>query len=164
MENIILIKGKVKFPITLDPTVWIFDDRKLDLDTYFDQQETEINELEEYTKSISKHWDREIIEGAQLPTTNKTKKKFIKEELTTGSFGIRFQPFLNNAEPFNDATVVIIESADQEYSLPIEEAKNIILGFSANGKPLMEDGPAHVYLNKDSKSQPIKRIRGFRVE
>ena len=37
MEKIVHIKGKVKFPITLDPSVWIFDDRKFDLDTYFDQ-------------------------------------------------------------------------------------------------------------------------------
>ena len=35
MENIILLSGKVKYSITLDPTVWIFDDRKVDLSTYF---------------------------------------------------------------------------------------------------------------------------------
>lgn len=164
MEKIILIKGKVKFPITLDPTVWIFDERKLDLDTYFDQQEKETNELEEYTKSISKHWDREIIEGAQVPVAKKAEKKFKKETLITGSFGIRFQPFLDNAEPFDDAKIFIIESAEQEYTLPIEKAKDIILGFSANGKPLTEDGPVHVYLNKESKNEPIKQIKGFRIE
>jgi len=164
MEKIILLTGKVKFPITLDPTVWIFDERKLDLDTYFDVQEKEINELEEYTKSISEHWDREIIEGAQLPSAKKSEKKFIKESMITGSFGIRFQPFLDNAEPYDDATTVIIESAEQVYTVPIDKVKDIILGFSKNGKPLNEDGPVHVYLNKDSKNQPIKHIKSFRVE
>ncbi|MFL6555253.1 MAG: hypothetical protein ACJ8MO_03965, partial [Bacillus sp. (in: firmicutes)] len=27
MENIIIISGKVQYTITLDPSVWIFDDR-----------------------------------------------------------------------------------------------------------------------------------------
>ena len=35
LEFIIPIKGAVKFTITLDPTVWIFDDRKIDLDDIF---------------------------------------------------------------------------------------------------------------------------------
>ena len=30
-----MIKGKVKFTITLDPSVWIFDERKADLDYFF---------------------------------------------------------------------------------------------------------------------------------
>ena len=64
MENIISVIGKVKFSITLDPSVWIFDERKLELTTFFDEKKNIVNELEEYTKSISKHWDREIIEGA----------------------------------------------------------------------------------------------------
>ena len=41
MENIILVNGKVKFSITLDPSVWIFDDRKLDLTTFFDEKKEE---------------------------------------------------------------------------------------------------------------------------
>ncbi len=28
MSEILFINGKVRFPITIDPTVWIFDDRK----------------------------------------------------------------------------------------------------------------------------------------
>jgi hypothetical protein len=31
MHDIILITGNVKFKITLDPTIWIFDDRRFDL-------------------------------------------------------------------------------------------------------------------------------------
>ena len=38
MENIILVNGKVKFSITLDPSVWIFDERKLELTTFFDEK------------------------------------------------------------------------------------------------------------------------------
>lgn len=165
MENIVHINGKVKFPITLDPSVWIFDDRKLDLDTYFDQKLEEVNELDEYTKSISKHWDREIIEGAVVPSPVKIEKRYKKEIVLTTSFGILFRPFLENAEPLEGANMVVIESVDNEYSLPIEEAKRIILGFSQTGKPLSEDGPVHVYFG-DGRNQknPIKNIRAFRVE
>ncbi|MCQ6275128.1 peptidyl-prolyl cis-trans isomerase [Bacillus sp. V3B] len=165
MENIVHINGKVKFPITLDPSVWIFDDRKLDLDTYFDQQLEKVNELEEYTKSISKHWDREIIEGATVSTPGKEKKRYEKEKILTTSFGILFQPFLDNAEPLEEAQTVVIEGVDNKYSLPIEEAKDMILGFSQTGKPLTEDGPIHVYLGDGSnRENPIKNIRTFRVE
>ncbi len=165
MENIILVKGKVKFLITLDPSVWIFDDRKLDLTTYFDEKKEKINELEEYTKSISKHWDREIIEGAAPPPTVKKEKRFIKEILSTGTFGILFAPFLENAEPLEEAHTVVIESIDGEYSLPISKAKELILGFSNNGKPLKEDGPVHVYFGDGSnKDHPIRNVRNFRIE
>src|SRR3954468_3145087 len=165
MEKIVHITGKVKFPITLDPSVWIFDDRKLDLDTYFDQQLEDVNELDEYTKSVSKHWDREIIEGAVAPSPVKTEKRYKKEIISTTSFGILFQPFLDNAEPLEGAQTVVIESMDKEYSLPIEEARNMVLGFSQTGKPLSEDGPVHVYFGDGSnRKNPIKNIRTFRVE
>lgn len=80
MENIITIKGKVKFNITMDPGVWIFDDRRIDLNTYFISRNQEEDDLEEYTKSISKHWDREIMEGAVYPPTLKSEKNLRKKK------------------------------------------------------------------------------------
>ena len=50
------------------------------------------------------------MEGAIVPPTLKTEKKYLKEKLLTGTFGMRFQPFLQNAEPVEHATTVIIES------------------------------------------------------
>ncbi|NSL50737.1 peptidyl-prolyl cis-trans isomerase [Calidifontibacillus erzurumensis] len=38
MENIVLIQGNVKFRLTIDPSVWIFDDRKFDLGQYFNDE------------------------------------------------------------------------------------------------------------------------------
>ena len=38
VESIVFINGKVKFPITIDPLVWIFDDRKVEIDTYFSNE------------------------------------------------------------------------------------------------------------------------------
>lgn len=165
MEDIISFKGKVKYTITLDPGVWIFDDRRVDLNTYFDNETENKNELEEYTKAVSKHWDREIMEGAVFPPTLKTEKKFEKEKVLTGTFGIPFKPFLLNAEPDKNAEYLIIESEDGEVQLPLSQAEDLILGFSKEGKPLKKDGPVYVYMGDGSnKNNPIKRVKAFRVE
>lgn len=166
METIIPIKGKVKYKITLDPGVWIFDDRKVDLNTYFNGNQMSEDTLEEYTKSVSKHWDREIMEGAVYPPTLKTEVKFEKEKVLTGTFGIPFKPFLLNAEPGQDAKNVVIEyGIEEKVKLTLEEASSIILGFSRDGKPLKEDGPLHVYYQDGSnKDNPIKNVTGFMVE
>jgi hypothetical protein len=166
METIIPIKGKVKYKITLDSGVWIFDDRKVDLNTYFSEGQEREDALEEYTKSVSKHWDREITEGAVYPPTLKTEVKFQKEKVLTGTFGIPFKPFLSNAEPEQAARIVVVEYGDNDQvALSLEEASSIILGFSKDGKPLKEDGPLHVYYHDGSnKENPIKNVTGFTVE
>lgn len=165
MENIIDIKGNVQFRITLDPSVWIFDDRKIDLDTYFDQPLEEVNELNAYTYAISKHWDREIKEGATIPPTSITEKKFEKEKMLNGTFGMKFEPFFQNAGPNEDAKLLIIETIDDEISFPIDKANEFLLGFSYKGKPLKKDGPVHIYFRDGSnRNNPIKNVKGLRVE
>ncbi|WP_338469950.1 peptidyl-prolyl cis-trans isomerase [Niallia sp. XMNu-256] len=166
MENIIAIKGKVKFPITIDPSVWIFDDRKAELHTFFEETTTEQNQLEEYTKSISKHWDREITEGATIPQQGKTvKKKGVKESLLTGTFGIPFLPFLQNSEPYDDAKFIKVHSSDQDYLIPIDKAKDLVFCFSTNGKPLKEDGPIYIYFKDGSnRNKPIKNVQSFDIQ
>lgn len=165
MENIIIISGETKFSITLDPGVWIFDDRKVELTTFFSTQQTETNVLEAYTKSVSRHWDREIIEGAVFPPTLKTEKKYEKEKVLTGTFGIPFKPFLENAEPKQNAKKMIIKTADDEHVIPLDIAKELMLGFSNEGKPLTSDGPIHVYFGDGSNKQnPIKNVREFIVK
>jgi hypothetical protein len=165
MENIIIISGKVKYTITLDPGVWIFDDRRVDLTTYFSTKKENYNSLEEYTKNVSRHWDREIMEGAIHPPTLKSEKKFEKEKVLTGSFGIPLKPFLLNSEPVSDAALFVIQSTNGEYEYPLETAYEIILGFSNTGKPLTLDGPIHVYLGDGSNQEnPIKNVKGFIIK
>ncbi|KKB39213.1 molybdopterin-binding protein [Bacillus thermotolerans] len=166
MEYIMPIKGKVKFPVTLDAGVWIFDDRRIDLDTYFDQpNDSDFLADEEYTKSISKFWDKEIREGAVFPPTIKSEKKFEKTKVLTGTFGVPFKPFLENASPESSAQLLIIETADEEVKLPLERADDIILAFSKEGKPLREDGPVHILFKDGSnRNNPIRFVKGFRIE
>lgn len=165
MEKIILITGKVKYPITLDPSVWIFDDRRIDLTTYFSVKKEVVDEIEEYKKAISKHWDREIMEGAILPPTLKTEKRFEKDKMLTGTFGIPLKNFLQNSEPSSDASLVVISSRDGDIELPLSEAYELIIGFSNQGKPLNTDGPVHVYFSDGSnQTNPIKNITGLIVK
>lgn len=157
-----MLEGNTKFKITLDPGVWIFDDRRLDLTTYFEKERIDKDELNEYTKAVSKQWDREIQEGAIFPPTLKTEKKFEKEKVLTGTFAIPFRDFLNNAEPFDHADSLIIVQQEGEITIPLEKAFEAILGFSKDGKPLKEDGPVHLYYGDGSnKSNPIKNIKKF---
>jgi len=165
MENILSILGNVKYPITLDPGVWIFDDRRIDLTTYFSKEKENADSVEAYTKSVSKHWDREIMEGAIFPPTLKSEKKFEKEKVLTGTFGIPFKPFLLNAVPANDADKLIVHTKNGEYEFSLEMAYDLILGFSNNGKPLSSDGPVHIYYGDGSnQGSPIKNVTAFTIK
>lgn len=166
MSDIIQIKGNVKYSITLDPGVWIFDDRRIDLNTYFDfGQNTKEDMKEDSIEKTAKQWQREIQEGAVSPPTLKTERKFEKEKVLTGTFAMPFEPFLNNAEPFDEANTVVFETETGEVKVPLEKARKCIFGFSKDGKPLKEDGPIHVYFGDGSnKDNPIKKVKSIIVQ
>ena len=98
MEHVIPVTGKVKYQITLDPSVWIFDDRRLDLKTYFTEKQEEESEDLKYLFKMGQHWSREIMEGATFPPTLKTERKLDRKGMQTGTFGMEINYFLDNAE------------------------------------------------------------------
>lgn len=166
MEGIIPIKGLVTYSITLDPTVWIFDDRRLDLNTYFTEEKVEEKQDEKYLLDMGKHWSREIMEGATFPPTLKTERKFDRQGMKTGTFGMEIKYFLTNAEIKDGASTVVFEcEGGEEHAFPLEEAYTFIFKYSQDGKPLLEDGPVHLLFNDGSNvDNPIKNIRSIRVE
>lgn len=165
MERIIPVKGEVNFKITLDPSVWIFDDRRIDLTTFFTTEHIETDELAEYTKNMSAHWSREIMEGSTNPPTIQTEKKYEKTKMLTGTFGIYLHHFLKNAEVKENATKVVIETENGEHSFSLEEAQTLIFKFSQDGKPLHDDGPAYILKADGSNLEnPIKQVNAVRVE
>lgn len=163
--EILVIKGKTKFTITLDPGSWIFDDRKIDLDTYFSnngeiQEEDTSNE-----EKVSEYWHREVREGAYNPPTLKSEKQFKKMKMLTGTFGIPLEPFVNNSEPLPEATKIILERNGENAEIPLEKLDEIILKFSYKGKPLKEDGPVHVLFKDGSNlDNPITNVTGFIID
>ncbi|MBB4824065.1 hypothetical protein HNO89_001285 [Sporosarcina luteola] len=165
METIIPVIGNVKFAITLDPTVWIFDDRRLDLDTFFAAQHVERDEMEEYKEAMGKHWSREIMEGATFPPTLKTEKKYEKQKMLTGTFGMLLEPFIKNAEPGANAKTFSFVTGDGEHRFPLEAARDMILQYSLEGKPLKESGPVYVLFRDGSnRENPIKDVTAIRVD
>lgn len=166
MESIIQMKGAVNFQITLDSTVWIFDDRKLDLETYFIEKPKEVDPDEEYIEKAGKFWSREIMEGATFPPTLKTERKFDRKKMMTGTFGIKVEPFIHNAEPKEEATAVVFETKEgTKHRFNIEEAKTLIFQFSKDGKMLNDDGPVYLLFGDGSNyDHPIKGIVGVEVE
>lgn len=166
MDGIIPIKGLVTYSITLDPTVWIFDDRRLDLKTYFTEVTTDESQELKYLLDMGKHWSREIMEGATFPPTLKTERKFDRQGMKTGTFGIELKYFLDNAEIKDSASTVVFEcEGGEEHRFPLEEAYTFIFKYSQDGKPLLEDGPVHLLFKDGSNvDNPIKNIRSIRVE
>ncbi|GAA0338678.1 hypothetical protein GCM10008967_31190 [Bacillus carboniphilus] len=163
MDLIIPLKGNVQFPLTLDPSVWIFDDRKIDLEEGLTNSENS-KETIDFSEVLSKNWEKEIMEGAVSPPTIKTEKKFQKEKILTGTFGMKLKPFLETAEPSESAKEVVIETTEGEVSVSLKDAFDLILLFSIKGKPLKEDGPVHViYGNGSNVNNPIKHVRSLTV-
>ena len=159
MNSIIQVSGSVKFPITIDPTVWIFDDRKVTEEVVFQPQE-ESDELENYTKAASEHWDREITEGAKMPE----KQGYKKVEMLTGTFYMPLSPFISNAEPTEDAKSFIISTKEDRITIPLDSLQDVYLLFCVKGKPLTIDGPVHLYFSSLGKNQkPIKNIESFQI-
>ncbi len=165
MDFVLELKGKVKYILTIDPGVFIFDDRKFDLNKYFDEKEKVESEEEKYLKAVSSHWDKEIIEGSAPPEKKPASKKTLKEKIATGTFGIGFAHFIKNAEPDKTASLIEIHTADGMEEITLEDGLQSVLGFSLNGKPLKEDGPVHFYYGDGrNKENPLKNIRGFIIK
>ena len=62
----IQIKGAVNFPISLDSTTWIFDDRKVTID---DLERGVFDGTRPINFDDNKEWNRAILEGQTNPPT-----------------------------------------------------------------------------------------------
>ncbi|WP_163536684.1 hypothetical protein [Gracilibacillus sp. YIM 98692] len=152
---IVQIKGNVKYPITLDPSVWIFDDRKILFDNAFSQPATEDIELDEV----------ELTGNRIKPPVNKSIRKYNKKELLSNSYAMPIHDFLLNAEIDNDATEVILETDQGQENISIKQLMDSLLLFSINGKQIKEQGPVHFYFGDGSnQDNPIKGIKKIHIK
>ncbi|GAA3322957.1 hypothetical protein GCM10020331_044910 [Ectobacillus funiculus] len=165
-NEILLINGNVKFSITLDPSVWIFfDDRKVDLCTYFNEPRLEQNQLEQYTKKALQSigivkFAKELRSLRFNAASQSLKRKNDYRDICNAAASI----FLQNAEINEGAHAVEIHTETKVYTLTLQDAMEAILGFSKDGKPLREDGPVHLYFGDGSNvNNPIVQVRRFTV-
>lgn len=86
----IQIKGDVKFPITLDSTTWIFDDRKISLE---DLEKGIFEGQKPIEFEDNREWNRAILEGQTNPPTLNSEIDYKKRAVLQGSFAINMSPF-----------------------------------------------------------------------
>ncbi|MCC0562528.1 hypothetical protein [Brevibacillus borstelensis] len=162
MSEVIVFKGAVSFPITLDPSVWIFDDRKFDLGTYTGEEDNDTGNQKKYLEGTGAQWDKELREGAALPSERKSLNE--ERKALQGDYGIRLAPFIDNAAPLPEATHVrIYRETGEPILLPLSEARRAILQFSKDGKPIRTDGPVYFFLPETllAKEAPVTGITAF---
>lgn len=162
---IIQIKGKVKFPITLDPTVWIFDDRKILLQEAFTTKKAEPVKKDDAEK-MAEMFDIEVYSQTKIkPPVKQSLKKFDREKLLSESYVMPLKPFIENAEIAADATKARLISDKDEVIITIDQLLAGLALFSLNGKPLTEDGPIHFFFGDGSnQNEPFKGIKQIIIE
>lgn len=154
---IVPIKGNVKFPITLDPGIWIFDDRKMSVDDAFNKQVNE-NETDDDTKYL---YDGPL----NRPPIRKSSKKIDKEVLFSTSYCIPIKDFLKNAECHENATSALLSTSAGDVTISLEQLENSLFQFSLNGKQLKEDGPVYLLFGDGSnKDNPIKGVQLITIQ
>ena len=157
-KMIVPITGNVSYSITLDPTVWIFDDRKILLEDAFKEHTEQAKEKDELEKA-SERYNKEVFQLSK-PPVNRSIKKFEREKILKSSYVMPLDDFIKNAEVKPDAKQVILEQQEKEVTISLAELKNSYFLFAIDGKPLKEDGPVHLYYKDGSnKDNPIKNIK-----
>ncbi|MGP4074102.1 hypothetical protein ACTWQB_16475 [Piscibacillus sp. B03] len=158
---IVQIEGNVQHPITLDPTVWIFDDRKILLEEAFKETTTEDDQS---STDSEKPWNRDQYQQQLNPPINESIKRFDKKKVLESSYLMPINYFLPNSQPNEDATKAVLHTEQDSTEIKLNQLENSYLLFALNGKPLTEDGPVHLYFTDGSnKDAPIKGIKKIEI-
>lgn len=160
MHTILPLTGKVKFSITLDPTSWIFDDRKIEIQDFFEKAKNGSGDVMEEEAKAYENEIKALSAKLGKPAVGKHIRRYQKTQWLTDSFVIPARPFIDNAQPLEDATTVIFQQKGGEhYSVPLEDVNKGVFAFSKNGKAIIDDGPLHFYYGDGSNAgNPIKGI------
>src|SRR5690625_1336628 len=160
---IVQLKGKVNYPITLDPTVWIFDDRKIVLEEVFNHENNENQNSEDNIKKRAEMFEQTY--NSIKPPVNKSINRFEREKILVNSYVMTIIDFLNHAEIKNEAERIILKRNNDDVIITIEQLQDAYLLFSLKGKPLTEEGPVQLLFGDGSnKHDPIKNITQIIIE
>ncbi len=159
---IIQIQGDIKFQITLDPSTWIFDDRKITLDEAL----TAPKEEEDITFGDNTEWNRQIIEGTSKPPTLKSEKKYKNQQLLEETFIINLKPFLEYTEPERGEEAMITYTHDEGTAiLPFNEREKHYAQFSENGKRIYDDNMIDlVIIGENNLEMRLKHVTAISIK
>lgn len=157
---IVPILGNVNYSITLDPTVWIFDDRKILLEEAFNEKEKKIKDNDEILRKTAENFDRELDQDIIKPPINKSINRYEREKILVNSYVMPIKEFLSHAEVKANATDVTLVTDQDEVKISLKNLENSLLLFSIKGKPLLDDGPVYLFFQDGSnKDNPIKNVK-----
>lgn len=162
MADTIMFKGAVLYSITLDPSVWIFDERKIDLHTYHGEELPQISGAHDYLQGTGSQWDKELREGATPPQERKSMIE--QRKALDGDYAMPLKYFIDNAQPAPNVTHMrILRENAEAVTLPLADAYRALLQFAKDGKPIREGGPALFFLPETwrDKAPGIDRIVAF---
>jgi hypothetical protein len=161
---IIQLSGKVTYPITLDPTVWIFDDRKIMLEEAFIDRVQEPEE--DPLKKSAELFNQEIYSQKQIkPPVNKSLNRYEKEQALIHSFVMPIRDFIETAEMRQDAKHARLKTDDEDIIITTSQLLSAYFLFAINGKVIKDDGPVHVYFGDGSnQAHPFKGIKQIIIE
>lgn len=160
---IVQLKGKVNYPITLDPTVWIFDDRKIVLEEVFNNDDNKNENSDEYIKKRAEMFEQTY--NSIKPPVNRSINRFEREKILVNSFVMPIKDFINHAEIKNEAKRVILKRNNDDVIITIDQLKECYLIFALKGKPIKEEGPVQLLFGDGSnKLDPIKNITQIIIE
>ncbi|EJX17736.1 hypothetical protein SOJ_20250 [Staphylococcus sp. OJ82] len=132
----IQIKGAVKFPISLDSTTWIFDDRKVQIE---DLEKGVFDGTKPINFDDNREWNRAILEGQTNPPTLNSEIKYKRRAVLEQSFVINMTPFFKNAEPYDSAKIIRLYNENDAIEVPIDLLPYLFFQFAKDGKRLYDD-------------------------
>lgn len=156
---IVQLKGKVNYPITLDPSVWIFDDRKIMLEEAFTGS-SEKKVKEDPVKKAAELFNQEIYSQKSIkPPVNKSLSRKEQEKALIHSFVMPIRDFIETAEIHSGAKRVLLKTGGDDIGISIEQLTSAYFLFAVNGKPIRENGPVHLFFGDGSNQEdPITGI------
>lgn len=163
---IIPILGNVTYQITLDPSVWIFDDRKILFEEAFkaDRSNTDQSYAASLEEQAAKRWNRALYPDHIKPPVNRSISRMEGKKILENSYVIPLYDFVRNAELMDGATEAIVETTSGDEAMSINQLINCYMLFSWNGRQIKDEGPAHLYFKDGSNKQnPIKGIKKIRI-
>ncbi|MFD2043974.1 hypothetical protein ACFSTA_05390 [Ornithinibacillus salinisoli] len=161
---IVPIIGNVTYSITMDPTVWIFDDRKILLHEAFSSNKQPIDNNEDDIEKAAKRWENEVFHHKINPPVNKSISRLEGKKILTESYVMPIKDFINHAEVKPEAKEAKLITRDGDIILSLSDLMDAYLFFAREGKPLKEDGPVHLmYQDGSNKDNPIKGIKKIEV-
>lgn len=158
----IQIKGAVKFPITLDSSTWIFDDRKVRIE---DLKQGVFDGEKPIKFEDNREWNRAILEGQTNPPTLNSEIEYKKRAVLEGSFAINMTPFFKNAEPYDHASIIRLSNENNHIDIPFNLLPYLFFQFSKEGKRLYKNDAvdSFVYQKETGVEYPFEYVTHIEV-